>query len=158
MRLTRHKVDVLDLVMTPSSGVEPGQNLVANVRMKNRGQKAQDSVKVTVNIDELGVSESSYVSNLESGETITSGDMLVMIPEEAAAKQYEVEVVLSYNDQHTTTTEKYTLNVLSPKTVQEQNLIVSFANNLDLSAGSANSFEIVVANPNDDSGDIPHKL
>lgn len=150
----RHRVDVLDLVMTPSSGVEPGQNIIANVRMKNRGQKSQDSVKINVAIPELGVSESSYISNLNSDEVATSDDMLLFVPEKAQAKTYDVEVTLSYDDGYTSTTNVYQLNVLSPRMAADENLLVSFKNNVDLVAGSQTSFDIVIANPNSDSKPI----
>lgn len=148
----RHKVDVLDLVMTPSSGVEAGQNIIANVRMKNRGQKAQDSVKVSVSIPELNVVESSYISNLNSDEVATSDDMMLFVPENAAAGSYEVLATLSYDDGYTTTEEAFNLNVLAAKTVEEENLLVSFKNNIAL--GETSTFEVVVANPNENSKPI----
>lgn len=150
----RDRVDILDLVMTPSSGVEPGQNIIGQVRMKNRGQQSQDSVKVTIEISELNVYESSYVSNLNRNEVATSDDMLIFIPEDAAARQYDAIVRLSYNDGYTQSVERFTLNVLSPKTVEEQNLIVSFKNNIDLKASESKTFEVVVANPNMESKPI----
>lgn len=150
----RHRVDILDLVMTPSSGVEPGQNIIANVRMKNRGQMSQDSVKVTVAIPELGVSESSYISNLNADEVATSDDMLLFVPSEATAGNYNVKVTLSYDDGYTASTETFSLNILSPEVAAEENLLVSFRNNVDLAAGETNSFEVVIANPNSDSKPI----
>ena len=150
----RDRVDVEDLVMTPSSGVEAGQNIIANVRMKNRGQQNQGSVKVLVEIPQLNVKESSYVSNLNSNEVATSDDMLLYIPENAKAGQYNVLVTLSYDAGYKNSTQKYTLNVLAPKTVQEKNLIVSLANNVDLTAGTAKTFNVVIANPNTESKPI----
>ncbi len=150
----RHRVDVLDLIMTPSSGVEPGQNIIANVRMKNRGQKDQDSVKVRIAIPELGVSESSYLSNLNTDEVATSDDMLMFIPDTAAAKTYDVVVTLSYDDGYTSNSNTYSLTVLSPRVSAEENLLVSFKNNMDLIAGKTKTFEVVVANPNDESKPI----
>jgi hypothetical protein len=145
----RERVDVLDLVMTPSNGVEAGQNLIANVRLKNMGQKDQDSVKVTISIPELKMSESSYVSNLNERSIMTSDDMLLFVPETAAAGSYEAKVTLTYNDGYTETSKAYSLNVLATRTVAEDNLLVSFKNNVDLSAGS--TVEVVVANPNSKS-------
>lgn len=150
----RHRVDVLDLVMTPSSGVEPGQNIIANVRLKNRGQKAQDSVKVSVAIPELGISESSYVSNLDKDEVVTSDDMLLFVPEDAQAKQYQAVVTLAYNDGYTESVQTFSLNVLAPLTVPEKNLLVSFKNNIDLTADEESVFDVVIANPNDESKPI----
>lgn len=150
----RHRVDIIDLVMTPSSGVEPGQNIIANIRLKNRGQKSQDSVKVIIAIPELGIKESSYVSNLNSDEVVTSDDMLLFVPQDATAGQHEVIVTLSYDDGYTMSTQSFALNVLAPKVVVEENLLVSFNNNIDLVAGLEQTFEIVVANPNDESKPI----
>ena len=150
----RHRVDVLDLIMTPSSGVEPGQNIIANVRMKNRGQKEQDSVRVSVSIPELGVDEASYISNLNSDEVATSDDMLLFIPEDAKAKTYDVLVTLAYDDGYTASEDVFKLNVVAPRLVQEENLIVSFKNNVELVAGRESTFEIVVGNPNADSKPI----
>jgi hypothetical protein len=150
----RHRVDVLDLIMTPSSGVEPGQNIIANVRMKNRGQKDQDSVKVNIAIPELGVSESSYLSNLNTDEVATSDDMLMFIPDNAAAKDYDVVVTLSFDDGYTSNSNTYSLTVLSPRVAAEENLLVSFKNNMDLMAGKTTTFEVVVANPNSESKPI----
>lgn len=150
----RHRVDILDLVMTPSSGVEPGQNVIANVRLKNRGQQEQDSVKVTVTIPELGATASSYVSNLGDNEVVTSDDMLLFIPESAQAGQYQARVTLAYNDGYTETASLFAFNVLAPRTVPERNLLVSFRDNLNLEAGEETSFEVVIANPNTDSKPI----
>ena len=150
----RHRVDVLDLVMTPSSGVEPGQNIIANVRLKNRGQKEQDSVKVSVEIPELGITESSYVSNLDNNEAITSDDMLIFVPDSAQAGVHTTYAKLTYTNGYTQTSEAFSLSVLSPQVVPEKNLLVSFRNNIDLEADMPRSFEIVIANPNQESKPI----
>jgi hypothetical protein len=145
----RERVDVLDLVMTPSNGVEAGQNLIANVRLKNMGQQDQDSVKVTISVPALGMSESSYVSNLNERSIMTSDDMLLFVPETAAAGTYETIVTLTYNDGYSESSEAYSMNILAAREVAEDNLLVSFKNNVDLSVGS--TIEVVVANPNSKS-------
>jgi hypothetical protein len=144
----RDRVDVLDFITTPSSGVEPGQTVIAEVRMKNRGQKDQESVRVNVAIPELGISESSYVSSLGRDEVVTSDDMLIFVPEEAAAGQYQVIVTLEYDEGYDESFSTFVMNVLSPRLVDKENLLVSFNNNVDLVAGTAKSFDVVVANPN----------
>lgn len=145
----RNRVDVLDLVMTPSNGIHAGINFIANVRIKNMGQMNQESVKVTIAVPALGMSESSYVSNLNERAIMTSDDMLLFVPETAAAGSYEVIVTTSYNEGYTTSSETFSLNVLAPREVVEDNLLVSFKNNVDLSADS--TIEVVVANPNSKS-------
>lgn len=150
----RNRVDVKDLVMTPASGVEPGQNIVAQVRMKNFGQKTQDSVKVTVAIPALNVAESSYISNLGLNEVATSDDMLLSVPETAKAGQYDVQVTLSYNSGYDKTTSNYTMNVLAAKSITEESLLASLPKTADLVAGEAKSFDVVIANPNKSSKPI----
>jgi hypothetical protein len=150
----RDRVDIIDLTITPSTGVEPGQNLVSSVRMKNRGQQIQDSVKVTVAVPMLNIRESSYVSNLDRGDVITSDDMLLYVPEDAHAGQYKVEVTLTYNDGYTATVDEYTLNVESVTFVPEDDLLVSVPQNLELVENREKTFEVVVANPNMDSKPI----
>jgi len=147
----RNRVDILDLIMTPSSAVEAGQNIVASVRMKNRGQKSQSSVKVTVEIPELGISESSYVSNLNNLETITSGDMLLFVPVSAKAKSYDVKVTLQYNDGYSGNVKTYPITVVAAKQVVEKNLLVNLKDNVNLVAGVTTSFPVVIANPNSNS-------
>lgn len=150
----RHRVDILDLIMTPSSGVEAGQNMVASVRLKNRGQNIQDSVKVSINVPALNIKESSYVSNLGKDVSVTSDDMLLYIPQDAKAGNYEVEIMLSYNNGYTATVDKYTLTVISSKIVSEKKLLVSIPSTIDLKGNEAKSFELVIANPNSDSKPI----
>jgi len=150
----RHRVDILDLVMTPSTGVEAGQNVIANVRLKNMGQKIQESVKVTVAIPELGVSESNYVSNLNTLTAITSNDVLLFVPENAAVKTYDVIVTLSYNDGYTESVNTYPLTVTKTKAVVKKNLLVSFGSDVNLVSGKATTFPVVIANPNFDSKPI----
>ena len=150
----RNRVDILDLVTTPSSGVEAGQNIIANVRMKNRGQKDQSSVKVIVEIPELGVKESSYISNLNSNEVATSDDMLLFVPEDAAAGEYEVKVTLKFNSGYDSVEKTYSMNVFAPKSVEEKNLLVSFKNNIDIKSGVETVIKVVIANPNDNSKPI----
>ncbi len=147
----RNRVDILDLITTPSSGIEPGQNVVANVRIKNRGQKNQESVKITVSIPDLGVTESSYVSSLEKGEAVTSDDMLLFIPEDAKPGTYPVIVTLTYNDGHTETKGEYQITVAAPKVETEKALLVSYKDNINLKEGVTKSISVIVANPNKDS-------
>lgn len=150
----RNRVDILDLVTTPSSGVEPGQNLISNVRLKNRGQESQDSVKVSVNVPELGISESSYVSNVDFDDVVTSDDMLLRVPDDAKSGSYEAEVELSYNDGYEETTQTYPFRVLEQREVEEKNLLVEFDENIEFRAGEENTFDVVVGNPNTDSKPI----
>ena len=80
--------------------------------------------------------------------------MLIFVPEEAAAGQYQVVVTLEYDEGYDESFSTFTMDVLSPRVVEKDNLIVSFNNNVDLVAGEAKSFNIVVANPNSEATPI----
>ena len=69
--------------MSPSTGVEPGQAVIANVRIENRGQKVQDTVKTIVEVPALNIRAESYVSNLGVATSRTSEDMYLGVPRDA---------------------------------------------------------------------------
>ena len=147
----RHRVDTLDLIMTPSYGVEAGQNVIAEVRLKNRGQKDQESVKVSISIPELGVVGSGYISDLDETESISSDEILLFIPETAEAGEYDVLVEAKFNDGYSKEKATYKLNVLGQKEVMEKSLIASLSKNINLKAGESSNFDVVIANPNIES-------
>lgn len=144
----RHRLDIISIITTPNNGVEPGEPLIASVRFENRGQKAQDSVKVSIAVPELGLEEYDYVGNIDPDEAKTSSDLFFTIPEDVKAGQYEVVATLSYNDEYEKTVEKSTITIMSPNVEEEKNLLVSFSNNVELVGGEQNTFQVVVANPN----------
>jgi len=145
----RHRVDIDDIEMTPSGGVEAGQNMIANVRMNNRGQMSQQSVKAIFEVPELGIKESNYISNLDSGEVATSDDLLVYMPSDAEEGEYTAEVTVEYNNGYDSTTEEYTVNVLSPTVEQEEDIVLSYRDQEEIVAGEDNEIEVVAANPSD---------
>jgi len=147
----RHRVDTLDLIMTPSYGVEAGQNVIAEVRLKNRGQKDQETVKVTINIPELGVSGSGYVSNLDNTESVSSDEILLFIPENAEAGEYDVIVETKYNDYYSNTKSTFKMSVLASKVVEEKSLIASLKKNIDLVAGETYDLSVIIGNENEAS-------
>lgn len=147
----RHRVDVLDVVVTPSVAAEPGQNIIVNARVKNLGQKEQESVKVIISIPELGMTASTYLTNLDNEEAMTSDDMLLFVPENTTPGTYQMVVETLYNDGYDSSKETFDYTILSPKIISEQNLIVSNSDLNDLEVGKTKSFEVVIANPNSES-------
>jgi uncharacterized membrane protein len=84
--------------MTPNSGVKPGQNIIANVRIENKGEKSQDSIKISVEVPELDIKESSYINNLNPQEVVTSNDMLLFVPEDSQIKNYTIIILVEENE------------------------------------------------------------
>lgn len=147
----RHRVDISDLVMSPETGVEAGQAVIANVRVTNRGQKVQDSVKVVIEVPELNVRASSYVTNLDLDESITSEDMYLGVPSNAAAGVYTANVYTQYNDGYTQSQAKFDFVVLASSDAKNNRLIISAGNIEELVAGKESTVEIVVGNPSSQS-------
>lgn len=143
----RHRVDIIDLVQSPSTGVEPGQAVIANVRIENRGQKVQDTVKTIVEVPELNIRAESYVSNLDVATSRTSEDMYLGVPRDAQAGVYEAKVYTQYNDGYTQSEASFDFTVLSQEQEDTQSLIVSSPQSSRLQAGESTTFDVTVGNP-----------
>jgi len=108
----RHSMEILDVLLTPANQVEAGKSLLAAVRVKNLGDKDEDSVKVTVSIPGLGVSASDYIDEVENGDAETSEELFLKIPECAEADAYEVVAEVEYADGHDDVSEKALIYVI----------------------------------------------
>lgn len=147
----RHRVDISDLVMSPETGVEAGQAVIANVRVTNRGQKVQDSVKVVIEVPQLNIRASSYVSNLDIGEAITSEDMYLGVPTDARAGVYTANVFTQYNDGYTQSQATFDFVVLASSDAGNDRLIISADADSKIVAGETSTVQIVVGNPSSQS-------
>ncbi|MCH8519823.1 MAG: hypothetical protein LAT82_03645 [Nanoarchaeota archaeon] len=143
----RHRVDIVDLVMSPSTGVEPGQAVISNVRVNNRGQQNQGTVKVIVEVPELQIRAESYLTNLNVGEARTSEDMYLGVPRDAKPGRYTANVITQYNDGYTQSKTEFDFIVLAPLQVSDSRLIISTGNIGQLEAGKTTSFDVVIVNP-----------
>ena len=98
----RHDVEVRDIVLSPNTEVKAGRALLATVRLRNRGEKDEDGVKVVVSIPELGVSASDFVDKLEkegdNDDQATTEEMFLRIPENAETGKYTVRVETWFDD------------------------------------------------------------
>jgi hypothetical protein len=98
----RHNVEVRDVVLSPSTEVKAGRALLATVRLKNRGEKDQDGVKVVVSVPDLGVSAADFIDELEKegddDDQATTEEMFLRIPDNAETGEYEVEVDVFFDD------------------------------------------------------------
>ncbi len=86
----KHALIIKDVVFNPEASVESGRALLTTVRVKNIGEKDEESVKVKVTIPELGLSASDYMDEIEDGESETSEELYMRIPECIEAKDYKV--------------------------------------------------------------------
>jgi len=94
----KHSLIIRDVVFNPEPSVESGRALLTTVRIKNIGEKDEESVKVKVSIPELGLSASDYIDEIEEGESKTSEELYIRIPECIEAKDYKVKVTVEYDE------------------------------------------------------------
>src|SRR3989344_4030358 len=120
----RHVVNIYDVIVQPYQHVEAGTPLFVTVTLENLGDNVEDLIKVTAAIPELGIQASDNVGELitwfdEDGDnivyskrdTVSSRDLVLFIPENAEAKDYELVVQAEYNRGHSVAEKKYTISV-----------------------------------------------
>ena len=111
----RHEVEIRDVVLSPDKEIKSGRALLATVRVRNRGQKQENGVKVVVSIPDLGVSATDFIDKLDAeGDTndqATSQEMFLRIPDDAKTGKYDVLVDTYFNDGDKKTTSKTSIFV-----------------------------------------------
>ncbi len=108
----RHDMIVKDVSFTPENEVIAGRSFLAVVRVKNVGDRSEDSVKVKVDIPELGVSATDYIDEVDQEDSESSEELYMRIPQCARPGQYEVRVTVEYDDGFKQENQKYYINVV----------------------------------------------
>lgn len=109
----KHDIVIRDIVLNPSEEIKAGRSLLANVRIKNVGDQAEDDIKIKVEILELsGVQDVFYIDNLEEEESETSEDLLLRIPSETKPGTYTVKATVYYDNDHSKVTDEVEFEVL----------------------------------------------
>ena len=94
----RNNMNIKDVVFSPGTSVKQGRALLTTVRVKNIGDRDEEGVKVTFEIPELGLKASDYLDDVEIGDSETSEELYVKIPNCAEAKAYDYKVTVEYDD------------------------------------------------------------
>ena len=94
----RHSMEIRDIILTPQNEITAGRALLAAVRVRNLGNKDEDSVKVTVSMPSLGISASTYIDEVESGDSESSEELYLRIPACAKPGNYNVLAEVEYDD------------------------------------------------------------
>ena len=76
----RNYLVIKDVVLSPGDEVKQGRALLTTVRVKNLGEKDEEGVKITFSVPSLGLSASDYIDELESGDSMTSEELYVKVP------------------------------------------------------------------------------
>jgi len=91
----RHDLQVYDIIFSPENEVKAGRALLTTVILNNYGEKDEETAKVKISIPELGISASTYVYDMMSGEIASSEELYMRIPECTEPDGYEVKVEVS---------------------------------------------------------------
>jgi len=130
----RHNVVIKDVIFTPESKIVSGRALLTVVRVKNTGELDEDGIKIRVSIPELGLSAADYIDELEAGESTSSEELYLRIPQCTKSGNYNVKVELIYNEGYADVTQSYSIYVEEeesckpisiPPTVVEKTVITS---------------------------------
>ena len=133
----RHSMQIKDAIFSPEYGVEAGKVFQAKLRIKNTGQKDEESVKVRVNIPDLGISGSDYIDMIESGETESSEEIWLRVPECAESGFYDAIVSVIYDEGYSTVSSTESLAVTGGKCAVDKPSAAS--GNGNSNEGSSNS-------------------
>jgi len=97
-----HAVQIRDIILSPENTVRAGRALLVSVRVKNRGTEKEEDIKVKASIQELGISASDYIDELDEedgdDDSATSEELYMRIPDNAKSGEYEVKVEVEYDD------------------------------------------------------------
>ncbi len=151
----RHLVQIKDIVLSPQYEVQSGRALLTSVRVKNMGEKVEEGIKVKVSIPSLGVSASDYVDKLKVGESTTSEELYMRLPDCASEGTYTVKVAIDYDEGHESDSAETSIKVSKgdcPAAVQQpdnqqKSIITSGIETQDVEAGQGGViFPITIMN------------
>ncbi len=165
---SRHLVTVQDVTVSPSSTLKAGDSLWTTVRLENMGSRKEEDVRVTVSVPALGLSARTFVDELgmseedDDGEPETSESaqpLMLQLPANAAAGEYEMVVEVSYNRGRDVVTASKTLTVSgsaasSSEDSEEESLqaVVSvYSTTQSVAQGGEAVFKITFANLGDET-------
>ena len=147
----KHALMIRDVVFNPEPSVESGRALLTTVRVKNVGEKDEESIKVKVTIPELGLSASDYIDEIEEGESETSEELYMRIPECVEAKDYTVKITVEYDEGYETISVEKMITVTgdvcdAKETVEKKTVITVGPETQDVAQGASVIYPLTISN------------
>ena len=159
----RHLLDIKDVVFSPEDEIKAGRALLTSVRVKNRGEKDEDGVKVKVSIPELGVSASDFIDTIEADgkddDEVTSEELYMRIPNDAKSGNYDVKVEVEFDDGDEKISKTFPIVIKGAEEKEETTasepkkytIITVGPESQDVSAGSEVSYPLTITNNGDET-------
>ena len=111
----RHLLSVVDVL---TEDVEAGDYTTVTVRLEDMGDNKEEDIKVTVSVPELGIEKSTFLDELTSDEMDNEDEessedvsLTFQIPESTETGEYEVVVLVEYNNGYSSLEESTSLSV-----------------------------------------------
>ena len=139
----RHQMVIRDVILSPENEVRAGSALIASVRVKNLGDRDEDSVKVKLSMPSLGLSASDYLDEVEPDDSETSEELFLIIPKCAQAGVYDVVARVEYDDGYEDTSKVTSIEVIEDESCGAAGQ-VSGDSNAGSGAGSSSAEPVVV--------------
>ncbi|MBS3103264.1 hypothetical protein J4458_07515, partial [Candidatus Woesearchaeota archaeon] len=138
-------MQIRDVVLSPGEEVKAGRALLASVRIRNRGERDEEGIKITVSVPELGVSASDFVDELEKDgdddDETTSEELFLRIPDDAETGEYTLVTEVEFDDGDERETYEQVIRVMGAEKAMEKSLektvITVAADAQSLQAGGA---------------------
>jgi len=163
---TDHAIQIRDIVLSPENEVKAGRALLVTARIRNRGAKEEEDIKVKASIPALGISASDYIDELDEEDCVdlgghdncdsstTSEELYMRIPDCADSGEYTVRVCVEYDDgdeEECTTTkinvvESDTCAAAAPAAITGKTIITIGPETQDITKGGSAMYPITVAN------------
>ena len=71
---------------------------MTTVRVENKGERDEESIKISVSVPELGITASDFIDEVEYEDAETSEEMYMRIPVCAEAGDYNAVIEVKYNE------------------------------------------------------------
>lgn len=151
----RHDVEVRDVVLSPDKEVKAGRELLATIRVRNRGDKDEEGIKVVVSIPNLGISATDFIDELEKegddDDEATTEEMFLRIPDDAKGGEYEVVVDVFFDEGDKKSSYVASIFVLEEERMpepeaEEKTIITLAADKQNVVRGAEASYSIALTN------------
>ncbi len=110
---SKHELTITDASLYPGNQVQAGRSLIAIARIKNYGDKTESDVKVSAEIPGLVSGVSGYINEIAAGDTESSEELALRIPECAAEGTYTLRITTQYDDNHGNATKEIPIAVVA---------------------------------------------
>jgi len=96
-------IEIKAYSFSPSNTIYAGRSLLANVKLKNYGDRDLDDITVTVSIPELNVRDTATLDELDADESETVEELLLRVPMNAKPGDYQIEIMVDYDEYESST-------------------------------------------------------